>query len=199
MERTKYLDHAEAEQLRRSVLAEAVVDARAGRVRGPLAWLLVDLALGTGLRVSELAVLTWADVDSRRRGLWVNRRKRRTPAREFVPLGLSVREHLQEAGGADPAGPLFVGKRGPLSRAGLQSLWRGAVTRAGLPDCGIHTARHTYAVELLAATGNLRQVQLNLGHTRIDMTARMYADVQWSDRLAGVDAMYRQDVPGAAS
>ena len=199
MERTKYLDRAEAKRLRDSCSTEAAVDARNGRVRGPLAWLLVDLALGTGLRVCELASLTWADIDFRRRGLWVNRRKRRKPAREFIPLGLELRQHLQAVAGPSPEGPIFTGKRGPLSRPGLQALWRAAVTRAGLQSCGIHAARHTYAVELLAATGNLRQVQLNLGHTRIDMTAQMYADVQWADRLAGVDAMYRQGVPVAAS
>ncbi len=53
---------------------------------------------------------------------------------------------------------------------------------SGLPEeYSIHCARHTLAVHLLKKTGNLRQVQKQLGHTSLVTTANMYADVSDED------------------
>ena len=57
--------------------ARAIVDLRAGRVLGVHAWMLVDLALSTGLRVSEMAALYIKDVDLKRGCLTVIRLKRK--------------------------------------------------------------------------------------------------------------------------
>ena len=54
VDRTKYMCVEEVKQLRTVTEARAIVDLRAGRVNGPLAWMVVDLALSTGLRVSEI-------------------------------------------------------------------------------------------------------------------------------------------------
>ena len=71
-------------------------------------------------------------------------------------------------------GPLFVGKRGPLTAQGLQRLWKAAIKRTGLPtELSIHCARHTIAVHLLRKTGNLRQVQKQLGHASPATTASL--------------------------
>ena len=44
-------------------------------------------------------------------------------------------------------------------------------------ELAIHSARHTIAVALLRKTGNLRQVQKQLGHASPATTANMYADI----------------------
>ena len=88
-------------------------------------------------------------------------------------------------------GPLFVGCRGPLTAQGLQRIWKAAVRRAGLPaELSIHSARHTLAVHLLRKTGNLRQVQKQLGHSSPATTANMYADVSFEDMQTGVTGLY---------
>jgi len=93
--------------------------------------------------------------------------------------------------GVEPKAPLFVGKRGPLTPVGLQQLWKTAIKRAGLPkELSIHSARHTIAVQLLKKTGNLRQVQKQLGHANPSTTANMYADVTFEDMQAGVTGLY---------
>ena len=74
IDRNKYMDAKEARQLRTVTEARAIVDLRAGRELGVRAWMLVDLALSTGLRVSEIAALNIRDVDLKRGCLSVVRR-----------------------------------------------------------------------------------------------------------------------------
>ena len=66
IDRNKYMDMKEVKQLRTVTEARAITDLRAGRVLGVRAWMLVDLALSTGLRVNEIAALNIKDVDLKR-------------------------------------------------------------------------------------------------------------------------------------
>ena len=66
IDRSKYMSPDETRQLRTSAEALAALDLKHGRLRGPLAWMLVDLALGTGLRSAELAMLQVEQIDIRR-------------------------------------------------------------------------------------------------------------------------------------
>ena len=66
IDRNKYMDLKEAKQLRTVAEARSITDLRAGRIGGVRAWMLVDLALSTGLRVSEMAALQIKDVDFKR-------------------------------------------------------------------------------------------------------------------------------------
>ena len=88
-------------------------------------------------------------------------------------------------------GPLFQGQRGPLTPQGLQLIWKSAVKKAELPaELSIHSARHSIAVHLLKKTGNLRQVQKQLGHSSPATTANMYADVTFEDMQDGLNGLY---------
>ena len=79
-----------------------------------------------------------------------------------------------------------------MTEYGLQQIWKRAVEIAGLPkELSIHSARHTVAVHLLKKTGNLRQVQKQLGHASPATTANMYADVTFDDMREGMAGLYR--------
>jgi integrase len=228
-------------QLRAFCASRAALDVKAGRVGGVMAWMLVDLALSTGLRSCEMAGLTVEAVDLDREYITVSRAKKRGPPRpeslagarprnrdrvsESLAIGADLvwhlRQYIQWTGrvrdplrsphtigdyGRDKVllrrspndgdcgrakGPLFLGARGPLTAQGLQRIWRAAVRRAGLPGTpSIHSARHTIAVHLLRKTGNLRQVQKQLGHSSPVTTANMYADVTFSDMQTGLNGLY---------
>lgn len=190
--RTKWMDDTELEQLRTVTEARAVIDARAGRTTGPLAWVVIDTATQTGLRVGELALLRVCDLDRRRRFLRVERTKKRKNVIEQLPISKSLASHLAGFIG-DRKGDesLFVGKRGPLGKRALQHIWTKAVERARLPKgYSIHAARHTMAVKMLKTTNNLRMVQLQLGHSSPVTTANMYADVPFEDRQGALEAMF---------
>ena len=193
IDREKYMDMTEVKQLRTVTEAKSMVDLRKGRITGPLAWMVVDLALSTGLRVSEMAALKIGDVDFKRGALKVTRLKRKKKSRETMAIGTELRNHLREyIEWADRrTGPLFVGQRGPLTTRGLQQVWQAAVKRAGLPkELSIHSARHTLAVHLLKKTGNLRAVQKQLGHASPAVTANMYADVAFEDMQESLNGLY---------
>lgn len=191
IDREKYMDMDEVKQLRTVTEAGAITDLRAGRVRGPLAWMLVDLALSTGLRVSEMAALTLKDIDLKRGAISVTRMKRKKKKRETLAISKDLTAHLKEYIGRRKTGKLFIGKQGDLTAQGLQRIWKAAVKRAGLPkEITIHSARHTIAVHLLKRTGNLRQVQKQLGHASPATTANMYADISFEDIQNVVNGLY---------
>ena len=83
---------------------------------------------------------------------------------------------------------LFTGRRGPeLSMttrqyARLVSEWIGSI---GLDPrlFGTHSLRRTKATLIYRRTGNLRAVQLLLGHTKIESTVR-YLGIEVDDALA---------------
>ena len=191
IDRAKYMSQEEVKQFRTVTEAKAIVDLRAGRVTGPLAWAVVDIALSTGLRVSELASLKVKDIDLKRGCITVIRLKRKKKVKETMAIGNSLGKHLKEFIGDRKSGAFFAGSRGPLTAQGLQCIWREAIKRAGLPkELSIHSARHTIAVHLLKKTGNLRQVQKQLGHASPATTANMYADISFEDMQEGVNGLY---------
>ena len=55
----------------------------------------------------------------------------------------------------------------------------------------INWGQVTVAVHLLKKTGNLRQVQKQLGHASPATTANMYADVTFDDMREGIAGLYR--------
>ena len=193
IDREKYMDADEVRQLRTVTEAKSIVDLKKGRIQGPLAWMLVDLALSTGLRVSEMADLKIQNIDFKRGSMKVVRLKRKKKVRETMAIGKDLIQHLREYLEWDERakGPLFVGQRGALTSRGLQQMWKAAVERAGLPEeLSIHSARHTLATHLLKKTGNLRQVQKQLGHASPATTANMYADIAFEDMQDGVNGLY---------
>ncbi len=195
IDRNKYMDMKEVKQLRTVTEARAITDLKAGRINGVHAWMLVDLALSTGLRVSEIAALQIKDVDLKRGCLSMTRLKRKKKIKETLAIGKGIIQHLKDyiASMERNKGPLFVGSRGPLTAQGLQRIWKRSVKLAGLPkELSIHSARHTIAVHLLKKTGNLRQVQKQLGHASPATTANMYADISFEDMQNGVNGLYDQ-------
>ena len=193
IDRTKYMDIDEVKQLRTVTEAKAIVGLKAGRVNGVRSWMLIDLALSTGLRVSEMAALKIKDVDLKRGCLSVTRMKRKKKVKETLALGKDLAQHLKDyiAWTDRKSGRLFIGSRGTLTAQGLQRIWKRSIKLAGLPkELSIHSARHTIAVHLLRKTSNLRQVQKQLGHASPAITANMYADISFEDMQNGVTGLY---------
>ena len=56
VDRTKYMSIEEVKQLRTVTEAKAIVDLRAGRVNGPLSWMLVDMALIDGATCRRIGI-----------------------------------------------------------------------------------------------------------------------------------------------
>jgi integrase len=123
--------------------------------------------------------------------------------REFIQwraVRIANMEPERVKGFTEETGPLFVGQRGPLtSRGGLQ-LACEQQRQGGTGDAGElegqtgpevdPLCRHTMGVRLLKRTGNLYQVQRQLGHASPATTANFYCDVAFEDMQAGVTGLF---------
>jgi integrase/recombinase XerD len=148
---------------------------------------LLEVAYGSGLRVSELVGLRLEEVDLKERLLLVlgKGRKERLvpfgrPAADWVVRWLEgPRRRLLEK--RAPSDRLFLNARGtPLSRMGFWKILHGHVEKAGIrKHCSPHTLRHSFATHLLEGGADLRVVQELLGHADI-ATTQIYTRVDRS-------------------
>jgi integrase len=93
-----------------------------------------------------------------------------------------------KAAGKKPGEYLFTGRRGPsqaMTTRQYARLLGGWVASIGLDPrmFGTHSLRRTKATLIYRRTGNLRAVQLLLGHTKIESTVR-YLGIEVDDALA---------------
>jgi site-specific recombinase XerD len=135
---------------------------------------LLELLYATGLRVSELASLTVADVSCGDflRVVGKGNKERAVPL--SGPASRALRRYLDEgrprlASGAGTA--LWIGTRGgPLDARGIRRVVRN---RLGTFP---HALRHSFATHLLEGGADLRAVQELLGHVEL-ATTQLYTSV----------------------
>ncbi len=152
---------------------------------------LFNLAIDSKLRGCDVVNLKVEDVAPH--GYAVDRatvRQRKTgrPVKFEIPeqTRQTVDDYLKATGKA-PGDFLFTGRRGPdrclttRQYARLLSEWIGGI---GLDSSlfGTHSIRRTKATLIYRRTGNLRAVQLLLGHTKVESTVR-YLGVEIDDAL----------------
>lgn len=154
---------------------------------------LIDVAVQTGLRVSELTGLRNSDIELgtgahvRCRGK--GRKQRATPLAK--PTVGVLRTWTHERGG-NPDDPLFPSRRGtPLSRSAVERLVAKHVTAAERHYPSLrtrrttpHTLRHSCVMELLRSGVDSAVIALWLGHEQVDTTTRIYlhADLSIKER-----------------
>jgi integrase/recombinase XerD len=135
---------------------------------------MLAILYGSGLRVSEVAHLKVADIDSGRNVLWVRFGKGRKDRQALLPPKL--RELLRCYWRSQrPAEWLFPGaRRGqPISVKTIFTACRKAARTAGIgKSVHPHLFRHAFATHLLEAGVNLRTIQILLGHANLETTAR---------------------------
>lgn len=153
---------------------------------------MITLAIQTGLRISELAGLTCADVvlgvGAHVRCVGKGRKQRHTP---LLPLTVEVlRAWLAERRGT-PSEPLFPTSTGrQLSRDAIERRVSHHVRAAaqGCPSLrtkkvSAHTLRHTAAMRLLLSGVNVTVIALWLGHEQVTTTnVYLHADMSQKER-----------------
>lgn len=125
-----------------------------------------------GLRLSEAAQLTIADIDSQRMQLKVTLGKGAKERR--VPLSPRLLQQLREYWKHErPSTWLFPGRTHDvsLSSTTIQKVFKTAVTKTGLQkNITPHTLRHSYATGLLEAGVDLLTISQLLGHRSFSTT-----------------------------
>ncbi len=143
---------------------------------------MVELAYGSGLRVSELLDLQISDLHLNMNLVNITGKGNKE---RIVPLGeesiFAIRNYIVE--GRSKLSPknrelLFLNKKGEkLSRVGFYKIIQNIAGKAGITKkISPHTLRHSFATHLLENGANLRSVQDLLGHEDI-MTTEIYTHV----------------------
>jgi site-specific recombinase XerD len=201
LDRQKFLSEAEVKKLRRVVEDKALADLQKGRTTWPRFWMVVDLAVSAGLRVSEIAGLRVGNLylNSREPRLQVTGKGQKTRdvfiSRELMKhlsQYLKWKRSLDEPLGDDD--PLLMSSHGkPYSTRTLQYAFKRSIKEAGLPSYySIHACRHSYGTYLYQKTKDLRLVQKQLGHSSITTTT-VYADVTVEETLDAVNGLFEED------
>lgn len=130
---------------------------------------LIEFALHTGARTSEMLGLTWERVDWKSKEITIDGKgmKFRT-----VPANNTVLAVLKRKRGDHPKF-VFTYRGEPITR--FNKTWTNAVDRAGLRRIRFHDLRHTFATRLLLEGHDLVTVQRLLGHSNIT-TTMIYLD-----------------------
>ncbi len=132
---------------------------------------------GAGLRISEAVALKVADIDSKRGLIRVVQGKGHKDRYTMLsPRLLEVlRRYYRSARPPDYLFPSWRKDR-HLSSSSLQMACHEAAQRAHIAKrVTVHTLRHSFATHLLENGTDIRVIQVLLGHTRIDTTARYAA------------------------
>jgi integrase/recombinase XerD len=191
----RFLRPEQVQQLRKRLEAERVSGDRYA-VRNAA---IIEVLLGTGLRVSELCSLVIGDLflDSGASNVLV-RHGKGDKARlvaisdrlaaylgDFLTWKRNQGEHLEGTS------PLFLSERwGRMSRSAVHRVWKAALADAGLPTrWGVHACRHSFAVEVYRKTKDLRLTQRLLGHSSPTITT-VYANLLDDDIRRGVEQVW---------
>ena len=162
-----FLTEAEKRRLLKELRDRSSAVSRRDRV-------IVEVFLGTGIRLQELVTLDIDDVDLDAKHLRI-RAKGNVPQVKFLKSNLRslLRRYLAERrrqGTASAA--LFLSNRGTrISTRQVANRIKLWLAKAGIDkDIGPHGLRHTFATHLYAATSALLVVKRALGHRDISTT-----------------------------
>jgi integrase len=153
---------------------------------------MFNLAIDSKLRGCDVVALKVEDVAPGGYALdraTVRQKKTGQPVRfELTELTRQAIDDYVRAAGRMPGEVLFPGRRGPsrsLSTRQYARLVSAWIASIGLDPhlFGTHSLRRTKASLIYRRTGNLRAVQILLGHTKIESTVR-YLGIEVDDALA---------------
>ena len=202
LDRSKFLSLAEAKQLLETARKWAETAALHSHKAPIRDYLIIHLALATGLRVMEIAQLNCGDLFAHDWGDALAVRNGKGGKRRLVWFDGKLRQHYEDyldwkQANDEPVGPddpLLQSSctGGHLTTRAIEKAFKRVAARAGLSEhFSIHSLRHTYACQLYKASGyNLRLVQKQLGHSK-SQTTEVYADVMMPDMQKALDRMYQ--------
>lgn len=189
----KYLNGEEVKSLRKAALDQAIIAHSKGNQTAVRNQLIVELALGTGLRVSEMASLKVGDLHLGKGQNSLIVRNGKGGKDRVVAFSSTLKSlissYLEYRISESPY--LFHSERGDqMTRFGIGRVFKTIAGKAGIAEHhSVHSLRHTYATNLYKASGyNLRLVQKQLGHSSITTTS-VYSDVLNQDLTDALENM----------
>lgn len=157
--RVRFLDEEERERLLQACKES----------KNPYLYIVVILALSTGMRHGEIMNLTWKDIDFE--GQRITLQETKNNERRVIPLVGLAMKLLQEHAKESESDLLFPGKD-PKRPVDLRFAWEKALKESGVQDFRFHDLRHTFASYLAMGKATLTELRILMGHKSPSMTAR---------------------------
>lgn len=176
--KSRYLNPTEVDKLRAGMGAEA--------------WLPMQVALETGLRVGDVVKLAPRDIGADGR---LDYTAQKTGKRGIAHLSAATVAALRRLSGREW---VFESPRDPSRHLTRQAIWKRVKTtarRVGLPPKGVspHAARKVFAVQEYER-GGIDAARVALQHS--DMaTTELYAMSDWTTGDHATDPLLRGDLP----
>jgi site-specific recombinase XerD len=157
-----------------SVLSEKEIRSLLECTRNPKHKLLLMLVYSSGLRVSEVVALKWADIDLDRKTVFVRSAKGRKDRYTILSerIARSIKDYYDNHG---MNGWLFPGvpANHHITIRSAQKIFAQALRNAKVQkSASIHSLRHAFATHLLENGTDIKYIQALLGHTSIKTTER---------------------------
>lgn len=155
----------------------------------------------SGLRLGNALPLKPEAVDFEQGIITLMQKSRKPGGKLFVlPITQAMRVLLANEIGRHPAAVFTYsahsaakgrgrGLRYPITATAFRKELKRAAKAIGWPDLRVHDLRHVAGTRTLAATGNLRAAQMQLGHSRIGTTAK-YAHILIDATRAAMEAAH---------
>lgn len=159
--------------------------------------LALKLGIMLGLRRGEICGLRWEDIDFQREEINIVNQRMRLDSGQIVdalpksrssirpipipaPLLPCLKQHRQLSGYIDEITP-----------SGLDAAHRALVARLELPPIPLHGLRHSMATSCIRHGGDMRSLQVILGHAKYATTADRYTHPDHEMLRRAVDAAQR--------
>ena len=169
----KYITKREMERIREKALTTRMY-------KGLTAYIIIETLANTGIRVHELIQMTPNDLLEKQIIIRGKGNKIRnidvSPSFLFI-LKIHVKQKM-----IPPAEKIF-----DISRNGVYKLCKKV---SGLNP---HIFRHSYAIELLRVTKNIRYVQLQLGHSTMKTTEIYLRFMEYDQEKSKLGDLYKND------
>jgi len=196
---SRILSPEEVSKLRRFASERAELHKAQGKRQGLRDWMIVDIAMSAGLRVSSIQKLRIADLHILYSDSSIFVRQGKGNKQRNVIIDKKLRRHLKEylklkklwGESLDQEAHLLISERkAPYSIGGLQDRWKVVCKLAGLPShYSIHCGRHVFCTTVYRNTKDLRLTQLQAGHSSPVVT-QVYTHLLDEEVKKGMDNLY---------
>jgi len=145
-------------------------------------FVIVSIALNTGMRKSEILNLKWQDIDFE--NLIIRLDVTKSGKRRDIPIRSDLATIIQSL----PKINEYLFPNHDKHLKSVKKAFRTATIKAGIDDFRFHDLRHTFASQLVMSGIDLATVKELMGHSTIEMTMR-YAHLSPDHRRAAIELL----------
>lgn len=140
--------------------------------KNPYLYIIVILALSTGMRFGEIMQLSWSNVDFQRKRIILEETK--NGERRQVPLVGKALELLEKLHSHHKicSQLLFPSKYDYSKPIDIRSAWESAIKKANIENFRFHDLRHSCASYLAMNGSSIVEIAAVLGHKTLQMVKR---------------------------